>query len=60
MPTFEENNLLLFEYILARDLGKTVAELRAGITTNELIRWNILYAREAQERELEQQKVPQR
>lgn len=57
MPTFEENNLLEFEHILARDLGKTIDEMRERMNNNELIRWYIFYAREAQKRELEQQRA---
>jgi len=39
---------LLFQFRLAMDLGKTVAELRASLTIWELILWAEFYDRERQ------------
>lgn len=41
-----------FEFFLATELGRTVAELRAGMTEEEFVRWQVYYARRAQRREL--------
>lgn len=35
-----------FQFILARDLGMTVAGLRARMTHAELVQWHALYASE--------------
>lgn len=41
-----------FEYFLAEKLGRTVAELRAGMSNLEFVRWSVYYGRKAQLLEL--------
>lgn len=45
-----------FELMLARDLGKTRAELRALLPTSEFVDWIALYNLEAAERAAEANK----
>jgi hypothetical protein len=47
---------LEFEHFLAVKLGRTVGELRRSMSHLEFIRWNMYYAREAQQAELERLK----
>lgn len=42
---------LRFEFVLARDLGMTVGELRRRMSVREFNRWAALYVLEARERE---------
>ena len=42
-----------FEHYLAVKLGMTVGEMRTRMTNAEFVRWNMYYARLAQQQELE-------
>ena len=46
-----------FEYFLAQRLGMTVDRLRAGMSNDEFVRWQVYYARKAQREELERLKA---
>lgn len=52
----EHDAELEFEHYLATKLTMTVDELRRRMSNAEFVRWNIYYAREAQQLELEQAK----
>lgn len=52
-----ENPDLEFEHYLAVKLSMTVRDLRARMPHAEFVRWNMYYARLAQEQELEQLKA---
>lgn len=41
-----------FDYMLARDLGMTVARLRAELSNDEYVSWSVYYGRRAQRQEL--------
>lgn len=43
---------LEFEFYLAERLGRTVAELRAGMSSEEFGYWSIYYGRKAQRAQL--------
>lgn len=45
-----------FEHFLAAKLGMTVRRLRAEMSNAEFVRWNVYYARIAQQQQLEQRK----
>lgn len=47
---------LLFEFFLAEKLGMTVGRMRAEMSNEEFLTWNVHYARQAQQMELEQLK----
>lgn len=47
------NPELEFEHYLATKLGMTVRDLRARMSHAEFLRWNMYYARIAQQQELE-------
>lgn len=47
---------LEFEHYLAVKLGRTVRELRTSMSHAEFLRWNMYYARIAQQQELERLK----
>lgn len=50
---FEENSDLEMEYFLTAELGwRSVARLRAGMSNDEFVRWQVFYARKAQRQEL--------
>lgn len=49
-----------FEFVLARDLGKTHAELMHGTSARELVWWAALYKLEAEERERQQREMARR
>lgn len=51
---------LEFEHMLAAELGRTVAELRASLANDEYVRWSVYYARKAQQAELERAREGQR
>lgn len=51
-----ESTELEFEHYLAVKLGRTVGELRRSMSHAEFLRWNMYYARIAQEAELERLK----
>lgn len=40
--------------MLAEKLGRTVAELREGMSNEEYVYWQVYYARKAQRQQLEQ------
>jgi hypothetical protein len=42
---------------LAKDLGMTVARLRADMDNGEFVRWSVYYARKAQREEMERLKA---
>lgn len=54
---FEASPTLEFEFILAEKLGRTVAELRAGLGNDEFVQWGIFFARRNQREELERLKA---
>lgn len=47
---------LLFEFFLAEKLGMTVGRLRSEMSSEEFLTWNVYYARQSQQAELEQLK----
>lgn len=49
---FEDDAEAEFEFFLAKELGMTVGQLRTEISQDEFMRWNVYYARRAQEAEL--------
>lgn len=53
----EADPSLEFEYFLAQKLGRTVDELRRGMSNVEFMHWAVYYARKAQREELELAKV---
>jgi hypothetical protein len=48
----EDDGELEFEFRLAKDLGKTVRELRAGMDNIEFLYWSRYYMRRDAEREV--------
>lgn len=52
--TFETRPDVEFEHYLSVKLGMTVGRLRAEMSQDEFLRWQIYYARLAQEQELAQ------
>jgi hypothetical protein len=46
-----------FDHFLARELGMTVARLRAEMSNSEYVSWTVYYGRKAQREELELQKA---
>lgn len=48
----EDDPSLEFEYYLADRLGMTVARLRAEMSNQEYIEWEMFHARKAQRQEL--------
>jgi hypothetical protein len=54
---FEASPETEFEFFLAQKLGRTVAELRTGMSNQELVEWGVFYARKAQREELETAKA---
>lgn len=62
MPTkaaylaLSSNTELEFEHFLAVKLSRTVGELRRSMSHAEFLRWNMYYARIAQQQELERLK----
>ena len=50
---FETDPGLEFDFYLATQLHMTVGQLRATMTGDEWIHWQMYYARKAQRRELE-------
>lgn len=52
----ETNPDLLFELFLAEKLGLTVGRLRSEMSNEEFLMWNVYYARQSQQAELEQLK----
>ena len=53
----EDNPSLEFEHFLAVKLGMTVREMRARMDNAEFVRWDVYYARIAQQQELERLKA---
>lgn len=49
---FERQPDLEFEFYLADRLGRTVAELREGLSNEEFVQWSVYYGRKAQRHEL--------
>lgn len=49
----DDDPALEFEHYLAVKLSMTVGELRTRMTNAEFVRWNMYYARIAQQQELE-------
>jgi hypothetical protein len=46
-----------FEFFLAAKLGRTVAELQAGLSNVEWVGWQVYYGRKAQRDELAMSKA---
>lgn len=49
---FETDAGFFFDFFLAEKFGRTVAELRAGMSAEEWMQWGVYYARKAQQQEL--------
>ena len=50
---FEADTGLEFDFFLAEQLHMTVGELRATMTGEEWIRWQVYYGRKAQRKQME-------
>jgi hypothetical protein len=54
---FEADTSLEFDYFLAEQLGMTVGTMRATMSGEEWIGWQVYYGRKAQRREMENRRA---